>query len=68
MADTTREMPEAITASTQAAVYGAIALGAAGARRWLGENGSAQVRLGRAVGLLLIGVAVWAAWEGWQRV
>jgi len=58
----------AITASTQAAVYGAVALGAAGLRGWLRANGTAQVGLGRAVGALLIGVAVWALLEGWQRV
>jgi len=57
----------AITAATQAAIYGAVALGAAGLRGWLRANGAAQVALGRAVGLLLMGVAVWALVEGWQR-
>ena len=57
----------AITAATQAAIYGAVALGAAGLRGWLRANGAAQIALGRAVGLLLMGVAVWALVEGWQR-
>jgi threonine/homoserine/homoserine lactone efflux protein len=57
-----------ITALTQVAVYGAVALGAARARVWLRDNAQAQVRLGKWVGVLLMGVAVWTAWQGWQTV
>lgn len=56
----------AITAGTQAAVYGAVALGAARARDALWSNARLQVMAGRAVGLLLVATAVWALWQGWQ--
>lgn len=51
---------------TQAGVYGAMALGASGARDWLRANPVGQVRLGRAVGLVLLLAAVWTGWEGWK--
>jgi threonine/homoserine/homoserine lactone efflux protein len=51
---------------TQAAVYGAMALGASGARDWLRANPVSQVRLGRAIGLVLLVAAAWTAWEGWK--
>jgi len=54
----------AITSFTQAAVYGAIALAAAGTRTWLARNPDAQRRLGHAVGLLLIATAAWTAAHG----
>lgn len=57
-----------ITALTQIAVYGAVALGAVRARVWLRDNAQAQVTLGKWVGVLLMGVAVWTAWQGWQQV
>jgi threonine/homoserine/homoserine lactone efflux protein len=56
-----------ITALTQMAVYGAVALGAARARVWLRDNAQAQVTLGKWVGALLVAVAVWTAWQGWQQ-
>jgi threonine/homoserine/homoserine lactone efflux protein len=51
---------------TQAAVYGAMALGASGARDWLRANPAGQVRAGRAVGLVLLLAAAWTGWEGWR--
>lgn len=55
-----------IIAFTQAAVYGAMALGAASARDWLHANPASQVRLGRAVGAVLMLAAIWTGWEGWK--
>jgi threonine/homoserine/homoserine lactone efflux protein len=54
----------AITSFTQVAVYGAIALAAAGTRSWLARNPDSQRRLGRVVGLLLIAAAAWTAAHG----
>jgi len=56
-----------ITALTQAGVYGGVAVGAAGLRGWLRSNANAQVLLGRSVGVLLLLVAAWTAWKGWQH-
>jgi threonine/homoserine/homoserine lactone efflux protein len=56
-----------ITALTQAGVYGGVAVGAAGLRGWLRNNAAAQVLMGRSVGALLLLVAVWTAWKGWQH-
>jgi threonine/homoserine/homoserine lactone efflux protein len=55
-----------ITALVQTAVYGGVALAAAGSRRWLRSHTDAQIVLGRSVGALLLGVAAWTAWQGWQ--
>lgn len=55
----------AITAFTQMAVYGAIALGASGLRDWLGANAKAQIRLGQGVGFALMLAALWTAYESW---
>ena len=60
----------AITAATQAAVYGSVALGAAALRVWLRTHAQAQVGLGQVVGLVLMATALWAllqGWQGWQR-
>jgi threonine/homoserine/homoserine lactone efflux protein len=54
----------AITALTQAGVYGAVALGAAGLAGWLRANGRAQIGLGRGVGLLLMATAAWTTFQG----
>ena len=54
----------AITSFTQAAVYGGIALAAAGTRAWLVRNPQAQRRLGHAVGWLLVLAAAWTAAHG----
>ena len=56
----------AIVAATQLAVYGGVALGAAGLRRRLVHSADGQVALGRGVALLLIATAVWALWHSWQ--
>ncbi len=55
-----------IIAATQAVVYGAMAWGAAGARDWLRSNPRGQVRVGRAVGAVLVVAAFFTAWSGWQ--
>lgn len=55
-----------IIAVNQVVIYGAMALGAAGARGWLRTHPAQQVLLGRAVGLVLMGAALWTAWEGWR--
>lgn len=55
-----------IIALTQAAVYGAMALGAAGARDWLRRNPEGQVRVGQAVGVVLLLAALSTAWGGWR--
>ena len=57
----------AITAATQALVYGSVAAGAAGLRGWLRNHDDAQVVLGRVVGAVLLLAAGWTAWQGWQR-
>jgi threonine/homoserine/homoserine lactone efflux protein len=47
----------AITAGTQAAVYGALALAAAQATQWFARNPGAAVLTSRAIGVLLLGTA-----------
>ena len=54
----------AIIVLTQAAVYGAVVLGADGARAFLRGSGPAQVRAGQAIGLVLVGGALWMLWQG----
>jgi threonine/homoserine/homoserine lactone efflux protein len=56
----------AIVTANQALVYGAVALGAAGAREWLRHSGPHQLALARAMGALLLATAVWTLWHGWQ--
>jgi threonine/homoserine/homoserine lactone efflux protein len=56
-----------ITALTQVGVYGGVAVGAAGMRGWLSRHSHTQVGLGRAVGGLLLLLAAWTAFQGWQR-
>ena len=55
----------AIIAVTQALVYGAVALGAAGVRARLQASVPMQVRVARGVALLLVATAAWALWTGW---
>lgn len=55
-----------ITSLTQALVYGGVAAGAGRLRAWLRGNAPAQIRLGRSVGVVLLLVAAWTAWQGWQ--
>lgn len=55
-----------IIALTQTSVYGAIALCASGLRVWLRGHKQAQIRLGQAIGALLILTAMWTAWQSWN--
>lgn len=55
----------AIIAVTQALVYGAVAIGAAGLRAGLRGSTAAQTKLARAVAVLLMATAAWALWQGW---
>lgn len=57
----------AITSGTQVLVYGSVAAGAVGLRGWLQGHARCQELLGRVVGGMLLGVAAWTAWQGWQR-
>jgi threonine/homoserine/homoserine lactone efflux protein len=57
-----------ITAATQAGVYGTLALLAARSREWLGAHGRAAAHVARAVGALLLGVAVLTVLQGWRAV
>ena len=56
----------AIIALTQAAVYGTVALGAAGVRNWLHRSAANQVLLSRLVGALLLLTAAWTVWHSWS--
>jgi threonine/homoserine/homoserine lactone efflux protein len=53
-----------ITAMTQLAVYGGLALAAAGARSALVGNTAATVWVGRSAGMLLLLVSIVTLWEG----
>ena len=56
-----------ITAVTQSAVYGAVALGAAAMRLRLAASTHAQLLLGRAVALFLFATAAWSVWHSATR-
>jgi threonine/homoserine/homoserine lactone efflux protein len=56
----------AIIIATQLAVYGPIALAAARARHWLAARPRVLAGVGRAIGLLLIAVALYSTIEGWR--
>jgi threonine/homoserine/homoserine lactone efflux protein len=56
----------AMTLLTQFSVYGGLALAAAKARDFLAANSSITVAIGRAAGVLFMGVAVLTAWHGWN--
>ncbi|MFT3817842.1 MAG: LysE family translocator [Rubrivivax sp.] len=56
----------AIVAVTQAMVYGAVALGAAGLRARLQRSAAAQQRVARGVGALLLATAAWTLAGGWR--
>jgi threonine/homoserine/homoserine lactone efflux protein len=56
----------AIIAVTQLLVYGAIGWGAGSLQPWLRRNPATQVRVGRAVGALLVLAALWTGWQGWR--
>lgn len=57
-----------ITAFTQAAVYGTVALLAVRASRWLDGNPDARVTVARAVGIVLILAALVTGIRGWQAI
>lgn len=57
-----------IIASTQFAVYGAVALAAARARGWLVRRPGAGVAVARVVGTVLIGAALFTGFEGWRSL
>lgn len=58
----------AIIATTQAGVYGGIALVASRAREWLEARPSRNALVGRAVGALLVLAAVLTGAQGWRGV
>lgn len=55
-----------IIAVTQISVYGGMAVAAGQARQWLAENSVAMTFVGRAVGILLLIAATFAAVDGWR--
>lgn len=57
-----------ITAFTQAAVYGTIALLAVRASRWLDGNRDARANVARGVGIVLIVAALLTGVRGWQAL
>lgn len=57
-----------ITAFTQAAVYGAVALLAVRASRWLQGNPDARANVARGVGIVLIVAALLTGVRGWQAL
>lgn len=54
----------AITAATQLAVYGGLALAAGKARETIVGNGRATIWIGRGAGVLLLAVSLVTLWEG----
>ncbi|MGK6315323.1 LysE family translocator [Neorhizobium sp. DT-125] len=54
----------AMTAGTQLAVYGGLAVAAGRARKLLVGNGRATIWVGRIAGLLLLAVSMLTLWEG----
>lgn len=57
----------AVTVLTQLLVYGGLALAAGRSRDLLTSRPRATMLVGRVVGVLLIVVAVLAAWHGWAE-
>lgn len=57
-----------ITAFTQVAVYGTVALLAVRASRWLDGNPAARVNVARGVGFVLIVAALFTGVRGWQAL
>ena len=57
-----------IISATQAAVYGALVLGADAVRGWLRANPGASRGIARAVGAVLMLVAAFTVIEGWRGV
>lgn len=57
-----------IIAITQLTVYGSIVLAAAQARGWLVRQPEAGVFVARAVGMVLVGAALFTGFEGWRAL
>jgi len=57
-----------IIAVTQIAIYGGMALAGDRARAWFAERPSANARLARGVGLLLLATAAYTALGGWRSI
>ncbi|MBA5638314.1 LysE family translocator [Duganella sp. LX20W] len=58
----------AITALTQAAVYGALAFAASGASGWFERHPGAAVVVARVMGMLLLATALLSAYQAWRMV
>lgn len=58
----------AIIWTTQAGVYGSLAIGAAGVRGWMSARPGAGLALHRGVGAVLVLAAVWTGFAGWQAL
>jgi threonine/homoserine/homoserine lactone efflux protein len=58
----------AITALTQMGVYGALALAAARAAHWFGEEGGTAAWTARGLGVLLLATSALGLWQAWLRV
>jgi threonine/homoserine/homoserine lactone efflux protein len=56
----------AITAATQIAVYGGVALAAAQLHVWLSGSSKSQTTFSHWLGGLLVLTAVWTLWMGWR--
>jgi threonine/homoserine/homoserine lactone efflux protein len=56
-----------IAASTEVGVYGTLVVAAHEVRAWLASNPSSGIVVGRAVGMVLIALAIFNAVQGWQR-
>ena len=57
-----------IIATTQVAVYGAMALAGDRVRVWFAERPEANVWLARTVGVLLLATAAYTALQGWRSM
>lgn len=56
----------AITALTQAGVYGAVALAASGASGWFNRHPAAAIVVARVMGMLLLATAMLSAYQAWH--
>lgn len=56
----------AITALTQAGVYGALAFAASGASGWFGRHPGAAIVVARLMGMLLLATAILSGYQAWR--
>ncbi|MES2115135.1 MAG: LysE family transporter, partial [Pseudomonadota bacterium] len=56
----------AITALTQAGVYGAVALAASGASGWFNRHPAAAIVVARVMGMLLLATAMLSTYQAWR--